>query len=179
MANTLTKDEKFVRDELTKVYPQLVINMRKVCGSGYDRWGDDLLAVAVTFFLEKPLEQQLKTINDGKLENFITWIANMQLKSSSSRFFYTYRHPNSKYRELYHDYGYVIEEEEDLEEALQCVEAEVNNIPEPYKGFLLDMLYKKASMSQCVAKTGEGSHTFKKKMNKYLTQIEKKCQHCI
>ena len=60
----MTKDEIFVRKELEKVYPQLLINAKKVCGQGYQMWGEDLLPLAITFFLEKPLEQQLKTINN-------------------------------------------------------------------------------------------------------------------
>jgi hypothetical protein len=179
MANTLSKDEKFVRDQLTKIYPQLQKNMYKVCGDAHWRWGDDLLAVAVTFFLEKPLEDQLKTIKNNKLENFITWIANMQLKSSSSKFFSVYRKPNGQYRELYEDYKYIIEENESNEDLLQCIENQLNNIPELYKNVILDILYKHKTMSEYQQELELGTITFKKTVNQYLTQIQRKCQHCI
>lgn len=181
MAYTLTKDEKFVRDEITRIYPQLKINMRKVCGDNNWRWGDDLLAVAVTFFLEKPLETQLKTINNGKLENFITWIANMQLKSSSSYFYTRYRRPMSMSRELYMDYNYKIDtiEYSDYEEALQCIEEGIKEVPEPYGNFIMDLLFKHKTMGECIDEVPEGSITFKKNMNEYINQIQEKCQHCI
>ena len=179
MNTELTKEEKFVRDELSKVYPQLQKNMVKVCGDNYWRWGDDLLAVAVTFFLEKPLEAQLKTIENGKLENFITWIANMQLKSSSSYFYTRYRKPSIVTRELYTDYTYKTKELISNEEVLVCIEEELENIPEPYRDLILSITFKEKTMGDGMKETGLGSISFKKTMNEYLTQIEKRCQHCI
>lgn len=40
---TLTDKEKksFVDKHLTKIYPQLKINMEKTCGVGAPRWADD------------------------------------------------------------------------------------------------------------------------------------------
>lgn len=181
MANNLTKDEKFVRDELTKVYPQLQKNMYKVCGDAHWRWGDDLLAVAVTFFLEKPLETQLKTINNGKLENFITWIANMQLKSSSSYFYTRYRRPMGSSRELYPelDYNDKIITYENKEELYQCVNVQLSKIPEDYRDHILSLLYKERTMTEILKGLDIGSITFKKNINDYLKKIEEECQHCI
>jgi hypothetical protein len=179
MNTELTKEEKFVRDELSKVYPQLQKNMHKVCGDNHWRWGDDLLAVSVTFFLEKPLSAQLKTIENNKLENFITWIANMQLKSSSSYFYSRYRKPSINTRELYEDYTYRVKKDTSKEEVLVCIEEELKKIPEPYKELILSITYKEKTMSDGMKETGLGATSFKKTINKYLTQIEKRCQHCI
>lgn len=116
----LTPDEQYVRDELERVYPQLLINERKILGDGYDAYGGDLMAVAIEFFLKKPVEQQLKTIQEGKLENFITFIANVQAKRSSTYFYKHYRDHSTRARDLFGDYIYLANQLPDEEE------------PEPY-----------------------------------------------
>ena len=126
----LTPEEQFVRDELEKIYPQLLINERKILGDGYEKYGGDLMAVAIEFFLKKPLEQQLKTIEDGKLENFITFIANIQAKNSSTYFYRWYRDHSHRSRDLYTDYVYLINQLPDEEE------------PEPYNDPLHECIKK-------------------------------------
>ena len=126
-------DQERVSKEITKIYPQLVINMRKVCGQGFDRWGYDLLSVAVEFFLTKPIEQQIRTIEEGKLENFITYIANIQLKSSSSKFYNVYRKPFMSSRELFDDYKYEEPENynalgEEFSYAIDCIKCELEKL---------------------------------------------------
>lgn len=153
----MTKEEKYVRDELTKVYPQLKINMQKTCGFNAHRWADDLLAVSVTFFLEKDLDVQLKVISDGKLENYITFIAGMQVKSGSSKFFNTYRKfmnnqreilPNYLYKEYRVTYPEPFEDEENLRE--KCLRLEMDKL-NPYERMIVekkvidDMTYKDIS----------------------------------
>ena len=41
----MTDKEKkaYIDKHLTEIYDQLVINSEKVCGAGYERWGEDLL----------------------------------------------------------------------------------------------------------------------------------------
>ena len=101
MYKELTKEEIYVRKKLTDIYPQLKINMVKTCGYNSNRWADDLLAVSVTFFLEKPLETQLKIISDGKIEHYITFIAGTQVRSGSSKFYNEYRKFTTSQRELF------------------------------------------------------------------------------
>ncbi len=143
MERILTKDEIFVREELTKVYPQLLINARKTCGYVFDKHGLDLIAVCVEFYLNKDIEVQLKVIADGKLENYITFIMGMQLKSGSSKFYRDYRHHNEKQRDFLpnHLYGdnYVsftqpFEDEED--ECISCLNKAIEKL-DPYLGMLV------------------------------------------
>ena len=56
----LTEDEKRVREELAKIFPQLKINADKVCGSAASKWSDDLLQLSIEMFLEKDTEYQIK-----------------------------------------------------------------------------------------------------------------------
>tara|TARA_R110000803_G_scaffold22060_2_gene55080 strand:+ start:878 stop:1420 length:543 start_codon:yes stop_codon:yes gene_type:complete len=180
MAKELTKDEIFVRKELENIYPQLEINCRKVCGEGYWRWGNDLLSVAITFFLEKPIEAQLKTVANNKLENFITWIMNMQLKSSSSYFYSRYRKPRIMMREMYEgDLDYMYGTESVPEDALICIREELNNIPVEYKEAILAMVYDKETEGNLIKKFNLGRIGLRKELDKHLTYIQTKCQHCI
>lgn len=176
----MTKDEIFVRKELEKVYPQLLINAKKVCGQGYEMWGEDLLPLAITFFLEKPLQQQLKTIKDGKLENFITWIMNIQLKSNSSKHYHHYRKPNIIMREMYPDvnYGYT-KDDTNQEQLLQCVEKSLSQIDEPYRQIMVDLIFGNTTMGEVLEELDIKAHTLKKIMNQYTEIIQRKCQHLI
>ena len=101
---SLSKEEEYVREELASIYEQLVINCKNVCGYGFNKHGGDLLALSCEFFLTKPLEQQLKTIKDGKLVNFVTYIMNLQMKSSTSRYYHKYRKHTEKSREYFTDH---------------------------------------------------------------------------
>jgi len=126
------EDKKRILDkELSKIYPQLQINMKKICTYRAGEWADDLLAVALEFWLKKPIDQQWDTYEKGKMENFITYIANMQLKSSHSKFYREYRRSNINSRELFTDYSYEgtwTEEEEDYSEVKRCIMEEIEKL---------------------------------------------------
>lgn len=98
--------EKFVRDELEKIYPQLLINCKKTVGAGFKRWGDDLLPLCIEMFLEMQTDKQVKIIQDGKLENYITKSMGMQLKSKTTRFWHKYRKLNESLRDFLPNYNY-------------------------------------------------------------------------
>lgn len=140
----MTVEEKKVRKELELVYPQLIINTKKVCGFNYDRWGDDLLALSILFFLEKPLDTQIKIINDGKLENYITFIMGLQVKSGSSKFYKDYRRFMYNQREIYDNNTYKdrmvtfpepFEDEES--ECLACIKHQIDKL-DPYLKMLVN-----------------------------------------
>lgn len=144
MDKDLTKEEKLVRDELTKIYPQLQINMIKTCGYNSDKWADDLLAVSVTFFLEKSLETQLKVIKDGKLEHYITFIAGTQVRSGSSKFYNYYRRFTTSQREIFDNKTYKgrmvsfqepFEDEEDL--VVTCIKKHMEEL-NPYEKMIIN-----------------------------------------
>jgi hypothetical protein len=102
----LTEQEIWVREQLTKLYPQLVINARNTCGSVFDKYGYDLIAVCVEFFLKKPIQVQIDAFNNGTAENFITYMMGLQLKSSNTHFYKYYRKHHEKQREYYEDLDY-------------------------------------------------------------------------
>lgn len=102
----MTIYQTLVRKEIEKIYPQLVINCEKTCTTNYEKYGHDLLALCIEMFLDKTIVHQLKVISDGKLENYITYMMSLQLKSSSSRFYHLYRKHTDRSRELLPDYSY-------------------------------------------------------------------------
>lgn len=102
----MTHNEKYIRKCIEDIYPQLVINAHKTCTTGFEKYGLDLITTAVEFFLNKPEEQQLETIENGKLENFITFIMAVQLKSTSSRFYNEMRKHTNSIREFWPNYQY-------------------------------------------------------------------------
>lgn len=102
----MTKEEKEIRKEIERLYPQLLVNCQKTCGAVFKKHGGDLLSVAIEMFLTKPLKTQYKVYKDGKIENYITFIMGLQLKSGSSHFYHHYRKHNEKQRDFFPNYAY-------------------------------------------------------------------------
>ena len=106
---TDSQRREIVQKEIGNIYDQLVINCRKTTGAGYDKWGDDLLAMCVEMFLEKDVDYIWKVYQDGKLENFLTFMMSFQLKSSSSRFYHRHRKFTDNSREILENYSLIQE----------------------------------------------------------------------
>lgn len=174
----MNKEEIYVRKKVTEAYPQLKKNIKKVCGAGYDQWGDDLLAVSIEFFLEKPLVQQLKTIEEGKLENFITWIANIQLKSNSSRYYLHYRRPMLASRELF-EINYDFSIKSFNEELMQCVEKVLEGLDPVIADAIVQIAYYNKPLYEISEELGVCIRTTKTMLDKAVKQIQKQCQECI
>ena len=183
----LSEDEIFVRDRLNKIYPQLLINSRKVCGSGFDKWGGDLLSLSILFFLEKPIEQQLSTIDEGKLENFITYIMKVQLLSSTSKFYNDYRRSSINSRLLLDDFHYgdkymeemgLFPEEEEAAEAvvIKCIECELEKLDVFQKMLVKEKLIGRRTFTSISEQYGINYDSLKKGTNKIIKKIKSKCR---
>tara|TARA_R110000803_G_scaffold33722_4_gene73779 strand:+ start:2586 stop:3137 length:552 start_codon:yes stop_codon:yes gene_type:complete len=183
----MTKEEIFIRKALTEVYPQLLINAKKVCSYSFDKYGLDLIAVACEFFLLKPISAQLKTIENGKLENFITFIMAIQLKSSTSKFYREYRHHHLKQRELYdisyEKYGFDNISNEAFEDEpnhlLDCVKAQMNTL-DPYSKMLInERVILESNYTDISKRYNINYASLKRDTEKALTQLKKLCSHFI
>lgn len=183
----LTKEEILIRKELEKLYPQLLINSRKTCGAAFDKHGLDLIAVAVEFFLSKPIEDQIATLENGKMENFITFIMAMQLKSGSSRFYNQYRRHHEKQRELYdgYDYGRVNKKYEDQNDAFSdeesevvtCMKCEVEKL-DPYLKMLVNEKLIAGHTYKFISDTYNINYgSLKSDTQRAINLIKEKCQH--
>lgn len=113
MNKELTEEEKFIREELTKVWDQLMINEQNILGSAYEQVRGDIMGIAVEYFLQKPIEIQLETIKKGKLVNLLTYIANLQAKSGASKYWYQFRRFKENSTPLHPGIEYELEEVEE------------------------------------------------------------------
>lgn len=182
----LTEEEKLVRKELEKIYPQLEINARKTCGAAFNKHGYDLLAVAIEFFLKKPIEVQIDAVENNKMENFITFIMGMQLKSGSSYFYTHYRKHHEKQREFFDNYKYdesqivfdtPFQDEEKL--VSSCVKKQISLLP-PYEKMLVKQLVELENTYTYVSKKFNIPYPYlKRDLKKLLKNLNKKCKHLV
>lgn len=140
MRKELTDEEKWIRKELTKLYPQLQINERKVLGSAYEMYGGDLLAVAVEFFLNKPIDNQVDAFKQGTAENYITYMMNLQAKSSTTKFYHEYKKHTLNMREYYPDsylYDTLKEEDDSDDDLMLCIKQAIRTL-DPFEKMLVE-----------------------------------------
>lgn len=181
----LTPKEKFVREEIAKIYDQLVINCKKTCKAGYERWGYDLLPLCIEMFLTKDIDIQLKVIKDGKLENYITFMMSLQVKSSSSRFYAQYRKDSNSYREYFPNYEYKIEEQfsrpfaDEEDEVITCIKNQMKKL-NPYDKMLVDeILIQKEKYTTVSRKYNIPYASLKRDSQLLQIKIKQKCKHLL
>ena len=186
MDKKLTEEEVWVRKELTKLYPQLVINCQKTLGAGYEKHGGDLRAVCIEFFLNKPIEVQVKSFKEGKAENFITFMMGMQSKSGTSKYYHQYRKFNESQRELYdnYDYGYLktisdsytpFEDEDD--DMMLCIKHHMKNL-NPYEKMLIDARVIRGMRFKDISDTYDIPYSsLSRELIRILKKLKKECQH--
>lgn len=185
----LTEQEIYVREELAKLYPQLIINSKKTCGVAFDKHGLDLIAVAVEFFLNKPIEKQIEAFKTGKAENFITFIMGTQLKSSSSKFYREYRQHHIKQREYFPNYDYerytdnhtshleVFLDEPDL--LMECIQCELEKLPAYEQMVFRRLLINKEPASTLSKEYNIPYYHFKTTAKEIQQNIKNKCNQFI
>ena len=177
----LTKDEKYVRDCITEIYPQLLVNTRNVCGAAYNKHGGDLLALCIEYYLKKDIEYQLKVIYDGKLEHFITHMMNFQLKHATTKFYHHYRKHHEKQREWLPNYDYGLEYDgdkpfsEEVSDVMQCIEhmrKELN----PYEAMLItEYVINELNFQEISKKYNIAYYHLKRDLEQVLLNIKQTC----
>ena len=182
---TITEKKQFISNEISKIYDQLVVNCRKVCGTAYDRYGVDLLPFSIEIFLDKPLEVQLKVIADKKLENYITHVMNFQLKLGTTGFYHRYRKHHEKQREYLIDYIYspdhiaLNEAFEDENPALDCLKKAIEKL-DPYSKMIVDEIIVKDNSFLDVSKKYKITYThLSRDLKKIKKELKRLCQHSL
>lgn len=177
----MTKDEKYVRDHLAKIYPQLIVNARKTAGTAFDSYGMDLLAVCIEYFLNKPIEVQVDAAVNNKMENFITFMMGLQLKSGSSYFYQHYRRHNEKQREFYTNYDYgdkylnYLELEEELP-CITCIKKMVDDL-DPYEKMVFnEVIMENKAMKKVSEKYNIPYYHIKRDSDLIREKIKQTCQ---
>ena len=183
----LTEDELFIRKKIEAVYPQLVINARKVSTTNFHKWGLDLITTVVEFFLNKPIETQLKTIENGKLENLLTFMMAVQLKSTSSRFYSEFRKHTLNIRELYENYQYKgmdYSMDDGFDEVFQselmkCVDYYSREL-DVYKKMVYEEILRQGKTYTEVSKHYKINYNHLRETTEELRQyFNDKCEHCF
>jgi len=180
MKKELTEEEKWVRKELTKLWPQLQINERKVLGSGYQLYGGDLLAVAIEFFLKKPIENQVQAFKENKAENYITFMMNLQAKSSTTKFYIEYRRPTLQMREYYPEsYLYDAHKEEDStdDDLMLCIKDNIQKLDPFEKMLVTERIIKGMSYDDIVEKYDIPYSSLSNELVKVKKKLKKLCKH--
>ena len=176
----LTEQEKWVRKELTKLYPQLQINERKVLGSAYEQYGGDLLAVAIEFFLNKPIANQVEAFEKGTAENYVTFIMNLQAKSSSTHFYHHYKKHTLNMREYYPDsYLYDAHKREDDsdDDLMLCIKANIEKLNPFEKMLVTERIIKGMPYDDIILKYNITYASLSGELNKVKKKLRKLCQH--
>ena len=179
------KEKKaYIDKHITKIFPQLQVNMQKVCGVAYSRWGDDLLSIAVEFFLNKDIEVQYESCKQNKAENFITYIANFQLKSSTSRFWHTHRKFVGSTRELFvgsYDYdndpNYPIPFEDEISNLQACIDKQMNKLDPFEKMLIKEKVEWGSSYVEISKKYNIPYGSLQGGLKRTLKKIKEQCKH--
>jgi hypothetical protein len=180
MAMTDKEKKAYVNKHLTDIYPQLVENMQKTCGAGYEKWGDDLLPTAIEFFLNKPLDVQYESCVSGKCENFITFIAAFQLKSSTTKFWHVWRKHKNSHRELIPD-SYMYDEtkykDDSDDDFMLCIKQQMKDL-DPFEKMLVEERVIKGMRFVDLEERYDIPYSaLAKELKKVLKKIKERCQH--
>lgn len=129
----MTKEEQ-IRKRLAEIYPQLKINCKKVCGYGYEQWGDNLLAHAIKSFLEMDLDKQYRImVEDDNAERYITSGMAISIKSRTSTFYRIYRRDLYQSREIleinYDKLFHTDLDKDESKEKIECIANAVDKLP--------------------------------------------------
>ena len=176
----LTKEEIWVREELTKLWPQLQINEKKVLGTAYDMYGGDLLAVAIEFFLEKPIDNQVEAFKEGKAENYITWIMNIQAKHDTTKFYHQYKKHTIRMREYYPDtylYDQHKPEDDSDDDLMVCIKEAIKHL-DPFERMLVEeRIIKGSGYEEIRDKYDIPYYSLSNEITKVKKKLKKLCQH--
>jgi len=180
MALTDKEKKDFIDKHLTEIYPQLKINMQKICGGGYSQWGDDLFSIAMEYFLKKPLDVQYQSCLDNKAENFVTYIANFQLKSGYSKFWHTHRRFSTSTREYFIDHHQYDVEKEDFwqdDDRMVCIKKAIEDL-DPYRKMLIENRVFKGMKFQDIVDIYDIPYSsLTLTLKQTLKEIKEKCKH--
>ena len=118
----MTEQDKrrVVNDWITDNYKQLRINIIHKLAGDTNRLAEDLLASTIEQFLKKDTDICYRIVTEEKPEYYITRMAALNLKSSTSHFYTHYRKPAMAIREfhvnrIYHGQEHDYELEDHLE----------------------------------------------------------------
>ena len=100
---TDSEKRKLINEKITQYYPKMYRDSMQISGANFEKYGNDLLAYCLEDFLcNKDIEYQYKVaVEDDKLVNYIGRSMSLQIKSSTSPFWFKYRKEGYSSRGIY------------------------------------------------------------------------------
>lgn len=164
-------------------YNQLEVNAVKTCGSD-QTFKEDLLGYAVEYFLTIPLDRQIQIYNDNSIEEYVTRLMGISLKSSTSPFYSKYRKFLMATREITDWTPFGIEEEyfEDSSDckACDCIKQKIKDHTDWYEKKLLEMAILLEMKPAAIAvELGLDSKSVTSNISVAKKKIAKQCKHLL
>lgn len=164
-------------------YEQLRINSIKTCGSD-QTFQSDLLGYSVEYFLTLPIEKQVKVYSDNSIEEYVTRLMGISLKSSTSPFYSKYRKFLMNAREMTEwtpfrpEVEYV---EETVEcKACKCIEEAISKHSDWYEKRLLEMsVLEEMKPSAIAQELNLDSKSVTSNISVAKKKIAKQCKHLL
>ena len=186
-----------INAKVTQWYAKMYKDSIQISGANFEKYGNDLLAFVLEDFLcNKDLEYQYKVaVQDDKLVNYIGYSMGLQIKSSSSPFWFKYRKEGYNSRGIYLaedgsveidpsvEIGEEMDDEFDspyyIKNDLDCVRYALEQL-HWYDKILIEEYYIKGMTFRDMHKKYNISlNSLKKDINKALTNIKKICSSKI
>jgi hypothetical protein len=184
-----------INAKVTQWYAKMYKDSMQIAGANFSLYGEDLLAYCLEDFLcNKDLDYQYKvSCIDDKLVNYIGRSMALQIKSSSSPFWFKYRKEGYNSRGIYlvedgkEELDPLIEmgEEMDVEfdspayvkNDLDCLRYALTQIHWYDSHLVNDYFIKGLTYQDMHVKYGITLNSLKRDINKALTNIKKLCSH--
>ena len=103
---TDSSKREVVNQWITDNYKQLRINIIHKLAGDTNPLAEDLLASTIQKFLEKDIDDLYRIVTEEKPEHYLTRMAALNLKSSTSHFYTKYRKPTMMIREYHVNKSY-------------------------------------------------------------------------
>ena len=190
---TDSEKRKLINDKITQWYPKMYKDSMQISGANFEKYGEDLLAYCLEDFLcNKSIDYQYKiSCIDEKLPNYIGYSMGLQIKSSSSPFWFRYRKEGYNSRGIYLaedgsveiDPSVEIGEEMDVEfdspayvkNDLDCLRYALEQLHWYDKVLIDDYFIKGLTYSSMHKKYNISLNSLKKDINSALNKIRKIC----
>jgi hypothetical protein len=171
--------QALIQEEVRKIYPQLLINCKKVCGAGYNQWGADLLSFQIEYFYNMDIDKQWKIVfEDKKLENYMTSSMRLGLHSSSSPFYVKIRKPMLSSRELIGEYDYKVDKTDtDEEDKLNFITKYIEELNFYDKALIQAHYVNNETIRDMSIRLGILDTTLKKDIRRVLKDLKNKIEN--
>lgn len=194
---TDSEKRKLINDKVTQWYPKMYRDSVQIAGANFSFYGEDLLAYCLEDFLcNKDLEYQYKiSCIDNKLVNYIGYSMSLQIKSSSSPFWFKYRKEGYNSRGIYLaedgsveidpsvEIGEEMDDEFDspyyIKNDLDCLRYALEQLHWYDKVLIDDYFIKGLTYSSMHKKYNISLNSLKKDINSALNKIRKICSSKI